>query len=465
MASKEHYDLVVLGSGSTAVAAAKESMKNGKTVLLTEEKLLGGTCLNTGCVPSKFLIEAAKEYHHLTNPLFDGITCGAPKLDFKKVLEQKDSIVDGYRSKKAENLLDGSKLTLRRGHARFESRSSINVDGKSITGEYFLIATGARAFIPEIPGLDEVDYLTSELLSSKGEDQLKELPESLTVVGGGYIALELGQMFSRFGTKVTVLEKSKQILSDGYEPEVGDCIADVLSSEGISIKTSTEILSVEERDGGVSIRIKTNGKEETITSQKLLVAAGRIGNTDNLGLDEIGIERVENGFIKVDQYLQTNLPHVFAAGDVIGSQIGNEMATPVGVRDAEYVARNAFLPRVNLTTRHDVVPRTIFTDPEVAVIGLTAARAEKIGKEIVEHSIPLSHIPRAKLMQREDGFIKVIAEKESGTILGATVIAPLASEMINEIAVAMRFHAKAQDLSELIHVYPSVSQGFKLATA
>ena len=230
MANGRDFDLVILGSGSTAFAAALRAQELGKTAVMTEERTIGGTCVNRGCLPSKNLIEAAKIIHDAQHPRYPGLTPAAIRFDFRKLVEQKDDVIHGYRKKKYESLT-GGQFTIEKGHVTFADERTVQVDGKRLTGEKILIATGSRPVLPDIDGLRDVPYLTSDLLTNDEPMELCELPHSLIIIGGGYIALELGQMFRRFGVEVTILERNDQLLAHGYEPQIGKAIAEVFEKE------------------------------------------------------------------------------------------------------------------------------------------------------------------------------------------------------------------------------------------
>ena len=241
--SENKYDLVILGSGSTAFAAALRAQEFGKTSVMTEERTVGGTCVNRGCLPSKNLIEAAKIINDAKNPRYPGLTPTIMDFDFGELIRQKDEVIHGYRSKKYESLV-GGKIAIEEGHAEFLDAHTVQINGKKLTGENILIATGSRPVLPPIEGIDEVPFLTSDLLTNDEAMEMTERPKSMLIVGGGYIALELGQMFSRFGTDVTIIERSNQLLAHGYEPEAGRVIGKIFSDEGIRVVTNAEVKSV-----------------------------------------------------------------------------------------------------------------------------------------------------------------------------------------------------------------------------
>jgi len=234
MSSPGKFDLVILGSGSTAFAAALRAQELGKTAVMTEERTIGGTCVNRGCLPSKNLIEAAKIIQNARHPRYPGLTPAELRFDFRKLVEQKDDVIHGYRRKKYESLT-GGKFAIEKGHARFIDEHTIEADGKRLTGEKILIATGSRPVLPDIDGLLDLPYLTSDLLTNDEPMELWELPRSLIIIGGGYIALELGQMFRRFSAEVTILERNEQLLAHGYEPQIGETIREVFQNEGIRV--------------------------------------------------------------------------------------------------------------------------------------------------------------------------------------------------------------------------------------
>jgi mercuric reductase len=458
------YDVLILGSGSTAVAAAEAARNLDKKVLMAEERLLGGTCLNYGCVPSKFLIEAAKAYFTMKRPRFYGLQCIQSKLVFEDLIQQKDDIVREYREKKRDTVFDDDQISLVRGHADFIDEHTIEVNGKRFVGEKILIATGSRPLIPDINGLSKAGFLTSDFLTCGEPQELTTLPDSLVVVGGGYIAIELGQMFARFGTKVTMLERSAHLLGTGYEPEVGDIIQRVLEDEGVEILFKATIDTVSRSmKNGYHLKVKIGRKFVEMTTAQLLIAAGRQPNSDNIQAERAGVKIAKEGYVKVDRHFRTSTENIYAAGDVIGPDHGNQMATPVGVKDARLAIQNAFSEVGGQSADRRVIPRTIFSEPEVAAVGLTAEQARKKGYTIETRSIALSSVPRAVLMQHTDGVIKIVSDKESDEVIGVTVVAPSAGEVVQQAAMGMRMNARLSDFVDLMYVYPSISEGLRLA--
>lgn len=458
---EKQIDLVILGSGSTAFAAALAAQELGKTAVMTEERPIGGTCVNRGCLPSKNLIEAAKLLHDARNPRYPGLTSCPMEMDFAALIAQKDQVVHDYRKKKYESLVDG-RIRIEKGHVQFVDPHTVEVDGKRLCGNKVLIATGSRPVVPEIDGLDRVPYLTSDLLTADEAMELRDLPKSLLIVGGGYIALELGQMFHRFGTDVTVLERSGQLLAHGYEPEIGQSIGQVLTDEGIRVVTRASVRSVRQERDGIVATTSVGGAERQYRAEKLLVATGRRPNTDNIAVEKAGVAVNERGEIEVDDYLRSRVPHIFAAGDVIGRQTGSQMATPVGSHDGGIAVRNALSGEEPRRVNHRVIPRVIFTDPQIAVVGMTEEEAVAAGHPCWCNAVPMALVPRAGAIRDTRGFIKMVADAKTDEVLGVSMVGHNAGEVIHEAAMALRFHAKLRDFIDLIHVYPTMAEALKI---
>jgi mercuric reductase len=460
----EHFDLVTLGSGSTAFAAALAAQELGRTALMVEQRTVGGTCVNRGCLPSKNLIEAAKLVFDARNPRYPGLQSDGSglKVDFRELVAQKDDLVLGYRQKKYDSLL-GGRFTIREGAARFIDALTIEVDGRRITGERFLVATGSRPNIPDIAGLDTVPYLTSDLLTRGENQELTELPTSLIIIGGGYIALELGQMFARFGTEVTIIERGPQLLAHGYEPELGRTMAQIFAHEGIVVLTNATVEAFRADTLGVAADVRLGNGRRTVRAERVLLATGRRPNTDGIGLEAAGVAVNVQGAIEVDAELRTSVAHIFAGGDVIGSEEGSQMATPVGARQGGIAAHNALAAGRPRTFDGRVVPRAIFTDPPIGIVGLTEAEAVKAGHRCWCRPLPMSLVPRANAVRDTRGIIKMVADADTGEVLGVAMIGVNASEVIHEAAMAMHFRAKLADFVDLLHVYPTMAEALKIA--
>lgn len=460
---QDHYDLVILGSGSTAFAAALAAQEMGKTAVMTEERVIGGTCVNRGCLPSKNLIEAAKLVFDARNPRYPGLEACGPglKVNFAEVIAQKDEVIRTYREKKYDSLV-GGQFSIEEGRSRFLDANTVEVGGKRLTGERFLIATGSRPVLPNIPGLNEVPYLTSDLLTHDEAPELKELPASLLIVGGGYVALELGQMFARFGTKVTILERNAQVLAHGYEPAIRQAIGQVFTEEGISIVPHATVEGINSEGTGVVAEVRVGKGRRTFRAQRLLIATGRRPNSDEVGLDAAGVAVNALGEVEVDGHLRTSAPHIFAAGDVIGRLHESQMATPVGARQGGIAAHNALDGNDLRAFDGRVIPRAIFTDPPIGIVGVTEAEAIAAGHPCWCATIPIDLVPRAGAIRDTRGVIKMVADAGSNEVLGVSMVGAGAPEVIHEAAMGMRFRATLDDFIDQLHVYPTMTEALKI---
>jgi mercuric reductase len=457
------FKLVILGSGSTAFAAAIRAAELGKSAAMTEMRTLGGTCVNRGCLPSKNLIEAARIVWEAAHPRYPGLAPVKTDVNFAELIAQKRDVVEVYRGKKYQSILsDDDNIQVFDGKAELFDAHTVRVGETTLIGDQILLATGTRPTIPTIEGLDDVPYLTSDLLTTGEAMELTELPESMIIVGAGYIALELGQMFHRFGTRVTILERS-QVILPRYEPEVSDVLTFILRKEGVKIVTKAQVTRVSQKSQNeIEVTANVGGKPQTFTAQKLLIATGREPNTDGIGLDKVGVEMDERGYVKVNDELQTSVSNIWAAGDVIGNHTDSQPATPVGAHDGVIVAKNA-LDGAHQKVDHRVIPRVIFTDPQVAVVGQTDEEAVGSGVRCWRGTIPLEYVPRAGATHQMDGIAKIVIDRDTQEVKGVSLVMPNAGEVIHEAAMAMRFHAKLEDFIDMIHVYPTMAEALKIA--
>ena len=470
--TQECYDLVILGSGSTAFAAAIHAKELGKTAVMTEERTLGGTCVNRGCLPSKNLIEAAKLVYDAAHPRYPGLTPGHLGVDFPALIAQKDEVIRQYRDQHYDSIVDDTDeegqppIQVVPGHVAFVDPHTVLVtapDGMSrrLAGSQVLIATGSSPLIPDIPGLSETPYLTSDLLTTEEDLELTELPRSLLILGGGYIALELGQMFARFGSQVTIVTRGASILT-GYEPEIAETLTEILREEGLQIVTGAQVCAVGRGGAGVALVVQRHGSSRTFTAEKLLVATSRRPNTRDIGLGRAGVAVDAAGAVRVDQHLRTSISYIWAAGDVIGRETESQMATPVGAHDGKFAAHNALSGEPPREVDHTVIPRTIFTDPQVAVVGMTDEEAVAAGIACECNTIPLSAVPRAGAIRDTRGVIKMVLDAPTRRVVGVSMLGVNAGEVIHEAAMALRFGATTDDFIDLIHVYPTMAEALKL---
>lgn len=446
-------EIIILGSGSTAFAAALRAQTLGARSTMIERSLLGGTCINWGCIPSKTLIHGALYRHQAELGERLGLGTCRDGVEFPLLDAHKNAVVQELRQTKYLDVLKRVPgLTLLKGKAIFLSPNTIQVGQTVLNGERFLIATGGTPRIPPIAGLDRISYLTS-----KSALLLKELPSSLTVVGGGVIALELGQMFARLGVRVTVLEHGERILPS-VEEEPVRALHGALKAEGIEILVRSTVLSVAAQGGLTRVEALVEGEPRSFFAEKLLLAVGTAPATVDIGLEAAGVEVDSRGFVKVDEQMRTTAPGIWAAGDVTG---GMQIAT-MGAREGITAIDNMLNPGCGCKMDPHSVPMAIFTDPEVAMVGYREEEAIDAGFEVVTHTIDATSIPKAHVTGDLRGAIKIVAEKGSGRILGVHLATHRGAELINEAALAVRFRLTVTDLAETSHVYPSIGEGLRL---
>ena len=444
----EKYDLAILGSGSSAFAAALKASEYGAKVLLTEFDEIGGTCVNRGCIPTKNLIHASLIYRSALKG-FPGIKAKAT-LDFPSLIAQKDELVAELRYAKYISVAESDEnIDLVEGRAYFISPSEIKANGEIYRAEKFIIATGARPAVPPIKGLDDAGYLTSRTIL-----QLEDLPESLAIIGGGYIALEIGQLFSRLGTQVTILERGKRILSRA-EPIISEHLQKYMEEDGIAIHTSASISNARKAGDEREIVFKVGDKSKTLWAEHILVATGRKPNTENLGLENAGVETDSRGFIKVDEELRAS-ENVWAAGDVIGEP----MATPVAAKEGIAAAENAIAGK-HKTLDYNAIPRAIFTHPEVGIVGMTEEEAEK-SFTCSCRTLLMEHVPKARAIRETRGVIKMVIDARSKRILGVHMLGDRAADAIHEAALAIKHRMTIDDIIDMVHVYPTMSEAIKM---
>ena len=449
------YDLVVIGTGGAGMAAAIRAAELGHRVCIVEAGTIGGTCVNIGCVPSKALIRAAAAYHTAGHHPFAGGHTRAEGLDWPAVIGRKDKLVGELRQSKYVDVLAsyGDRVTLTQGRARLRADGGVALDnGQVCWPGKVVIATGARPRVLPLRGIEDV-----EVLDSTSAMALETQPHSLIVIGGRAVALELGQTFARFGTRVTILQRSPRIIPE-HEPEIGEALADVLREEGLIIHTGVTLLAIRQDDGEKVVTAQVNGQRREFRAEQVLMAAGRTPNTKDMGLKEAGIELDEGGFIVVDDSMQTSHPHVYAAGDVTNRPKLVYVAAAAGGIAAEN-ALDGNSRRLDLT----VLPDVIFTDPQVATVGLTEAQATARGYDVKVSTLPLAYVPRALAARNPRGLIELVADQSTDRLLGAHVLAPEAGEVIQTAAMALKFGATVADLVGTLFPYLTLVEGLKLA--
>ena len=447
------FDLVILGSGSAAFAAAIKAADHGAKTAMIERSTLGGTCVNVGCVPSKNLLRAGELRYYDNHREFPGIRPGRTTLEFNRIIEQKNQIVRGLRKEKYSDVLKSLPSTkLFRGKARFVSKTRVKVDGINVDGRKFVVATGSSPRVPSIPGIENVGYLTNvEAL------RLRNKPASMVVLGGRALGLEFAQMYSHMGTKVTLLQRSDRIIPE-EEPEISEALRYYLEDEGIEIKTGVQVKRVYQTQGEKVIVASVKGREVEVRGDEFLLATGRDPNTDMLGLETVPVGLRKDGAVKVNREMRTTAPHVWAAGDVIGEPMLETIAAKEGATAAENALLEThrkidFLP----------VPRAIFTSPQVASVGLTEKGAYEQGYECICRTIPMSKVPKAVIIRDTRGLVKMVADASTGRILGAHILADNAADIIHEAVLAVKYKLTIDDIIDTVHVFPTMTEATKLA--
>lgn len=448
----DQFDVAVIGAGSAGFSAAITAAEAGARVALIGYGTIGGTCVNVGCVPSKAMIRAAEAIHHARKAnRFDGIEGAADLYDWKALVAQKQALVDELREAKYSDMLDVyDKISYIEGQAELEA-GGVNVDGRHIAAARIIIATGASPSVPDIDGFNDISYLNSTTAL-----ELDAPPDSLLVIGGGYIGCELAQIFARIGTDVTLVTRSR--LLSGGEPEISTALTQYLRDEGIRVLDDLSYEHIETTPGGVALSVLKDGKLSVIEAEHVLVATGRQPNIEGLNLASMGILLNTQGGIAVDEQMRTTLTGVYAAGDVTGQDQFVYMAA----YGAKLAANNAVGGDGN---RYDnrAMPAVVFTDPQVATVGLTEAQAQAQGFAVKTSVLALKHVPRALAARDTRGLIKLVAEERSGQLLGAHIIAPEGADSIQSAAIALNQRMTYSELADMIFPYLTTVEGLKLA--
>lgn len=449
----EKFDVCVIGAGPGGYVAAIRSAQLGKKTCVVEREFLGGVCLNVGCIPSKAMITAAHFHHRM---MHDGPTMGfqvpeVVKLDYKKLQEWKQSVCNKMSGGVAQ-LLKGNSVTVMMGEATFSSAKSLTVKGKegttTIEAANFVIATGSRPI--EIPGfaIDEKD-----VLSSTGALAQDKKIERLVVIGGGYIGLEIGSYMAKFGTQVTVLEAAPALLSGAADPDCVQVVARRLKKNGVEVLLNAKAKAWKKTKDGVEVTVDVEGKEQTVKADKILLTVGRKPNSDQAGLKNIGLTIDAKGFIQVNGQRKTNLPGIYAIGDIACQPMLAHKASHEGVLVAEVIAGH------NRAYDAKTVPAVIFVDPEIASAGMTEAEARAKGHtDLKIGKFPFAANGRAVSMMETDGFVKIIADAKSHVVLGVHIVGPEASNLISEAALAIEMGACLEDLALTIHPHPTLGE-------
>ncbi len=449
-------DLAIIGGGMAGLPIANKAAYKGLRTVVIERELLGGTCLNRGCIPTKTFIESARAAHIArTSARLGVLVTGEVRVDLEAIVRRKDEIVRSIRQRAYHQVEKSENLTLVEAEAQFIENGVLLAGDKTIRAARIVINTGTRSTRPFIEGLESVPYHTNRTLLD-----VTDIPVRLIVVGGGYVGCEFAQMFARFGSRVTILQRGKHLLPSD-DPEAGAVIADVFREEGIDVVLDTEAERVGNHDGTIRLGARTGDTKRTFDGEALLIAAGRTPNTDSLSLDGVGVEVDERGFITVDESYRTSAAKVWAIGDVTGPPMFTHSARDDADRLYRHIVKGETSDDTTSAGRH--VPHAAFTDPEVAAVGLTEAEARKAGYSVKVGTHPFSRVARAKAMGQTAGFVKLVADAETDLLLGATIVGPHGGELIHELVLALDLSATYDRIAKSLHVHPTLAEGVNSA--
>jgi pyruvate/2-oxoglutarate dehydrogenase complex dihydrolipoamide dehydrogenase (E3) component len=444
------YDAIVIGSGQGGNPLSQGLADRGWTVALIEKEHLGGTCINTGCTPTKTMVACAQVAHYARNAARWGVRTGEVSVDLPRIVALKDQIVQRFRSGKERQVESRKNLHLYRGHARFVGPHRVQVGADLLESDRIFVNTGTRPEIPSVQGLDSVGYLTNATIM-----ELQELPEHLLVLGGGYIGLEFGQMFRRFGSRVTVVHRGSDLLTR-EDPDVAGELQKALESEGVEFALNARATSVQRMNGQITLTVDSvGGGSSTLTGSHLLVATGRRPSTDDLGLEQAGVETDHRGFITVNGRLETTAPGVWALGDVKGGPA----FTHISYNDYQILYAN-LMEGKDLTIDNRIVPYSVFTDPQLGRVGMTEKEARATGRKLKIGKIPMSWVARAIERDETAGFMKLVVDAESDRILGAAILATEGGELVQMLGTLMLAGLPYTLLKGAVYIHPTLAEGF-----
>lgn len=469
MEDDHSYDLVILGGGAAAFAAITEASRRGLSTAMVNTGLpIGGTCVNVGCVPSKHLLAVGESAAMPRENPFDAVQYSddEPTVDWGTALDGTDELVERFRQTNYVDVANHYDVDVYEGYGKLVHDTTIGVvdgtdEGVRITGEKVLVATGSSPWAPPIDGLDDVDYYTSETILAE-----RDLPGSIVIIGGGYVALEWGQILHHVGVDVTILQRSNRVLSD-MEGQLGRELQRSFGAQGIDVVTGNDFKRVRSpvADGGttavqegVTVETVIEGDRHEFTAESLLVATGVQPNSENIGLDDVGVEIHDGGSVRVDTHFQTTNPDVYAAGDVIGEP---ELET-VAAKEGNHAVKNAF-GEEDVTIDYDAVPAVVFTSPEVASVGTTELEYMNEHGTCSCRTVQMDDVPRAKVVENTDGLVQVVKHHETDDIVGVHMVGPRAADMIMEATLAVKFELTVDDIIDTVHPFPTFSEAFKQA--
>ncbi len=444
------FDLIVIGSGSGLEVSADVS-DAGQSVAIIEEGPFGGTCLNRGCIPSKMLIHCADVMQTIQNAAAFGIHANVEGIDWPFIVKRAFEEVDADAAMIERGNRQSENIEVFKGTGRFTGPKTISVSGpgleEELTAETILIAAGTRPWVPDFPGLAQTPYITSDEAL-----RLPEQPRRLTVVGGGYIAAELAHFFGSLGTEVTVIHRRDLMLRE-EDTEVSRRFTEVYQRR-FNMVLEAQVTGVSAKDGEIIVEVTTSAGNQSITSDTLLMATGRVPNTDLLDVAKTGVEVNDRGYIKTDDYLQTNVPGIWALGDIVGRYLLKHNAN----LEAAYASNNILEPNNQAAVDYSAMPHAVFAAPQVASVGLTEQEAERLGADYVTATYNYSDTAYGASIEDKDGFVKVLADPETGEILGCHIIGTDAATLVQEAANAMRARLSTDAITQSIYVHPALPE-------
>lgn len=443
------YDAIVIGSGQAGNPLCYHLADRGWSVALVEEKSLGGTCINVGCTPTKTMVHRAQVAHYARNAARWGVHVSGVAVDLAKIVAQKDEVVLSFRGGLERRVDERKNLRLYRTRARFVAPHQVQVGEEIIESEKIFINTGGRPGIPAIPGLSDVPFLTNESIM-----QLTTIPEHLLILGGGYIGLEFGQMFRRFGSRVTIIHNGAQIVPR-EDPEIAAELQKALEGEGLEFVLNARTEAVRGKDGRITLSSRVAAGALELNGSHLLMATGRVPNTDDLGLEKAGIATSKNGSVKVNARLETNVPGVWALGDCKGGPA----FTHISYNDFQIVYGN-LVEGKNLSTENRPVPYCVFTDPQLGGVGITEKEARLRGYPLKVGRCPMTYVARAIERGETGGLMKIVVDASNDRILGASILASEGGELVQILGAVMLANQPYTLLKGAVYIHPTLAEGF-----
>ncbi len=445
----EHFDLIVIGGGAAGITSSRGPAAQGWKIAMIEKDFMGGTCTNVGCMPTKALLASVHLLHAAKHADAYALQIPEASGEWLAVRKRMDQFVAKLRSGSENYPKQFDNMKFYRGIAKFIDRKTISVGGEEISGDRIIIAAGARSFIPPIPGIEDIDYLTSTTALA-----LPSLPDLLTILGGGVLSVEFAQIFARLGSKVTIVEQNEQILG-GFDDDLAAELKSTLEEEGIRVLTGHKVVKLSKDERSTNIFISNGDDQQVLHSSKVLVATGRKPNSDYLDLHRAGVQLDSRGFISIDTNFMTNIQGIYAIGDIIGGAMFTHKARHDGMLLSDHLLTG------NPISHHKdrIIPSAVFTDPEIAIVGETEKSAGEKGYSFSVRKLPYSNIGRAGATSKPKGFIKILLNNHTRHIIGSQIIGANAGEIVHTVMMCMRLKGTIFDLQDMLPIHPTFAEG------